>query len=370
MTHLDEAVLNFLVARFDIRRMIDIGCGPGGMVKLANKMGLSAVGVDGDPRIPELSGLPSHRLILHDFTQGELLSDERYDLAWSVEFLEHVEERFQKNYMKLFQRARYVLCTAAPAGKPGHNHVNCRDEAYWKNTFSKYGFRLDEDITRALREITSMKREFVRETGMFFIREEQKPLEFKQGETINELRLEFGCGEAQPKEGYVGVDIRPFPGVRYICNAWEIIDYVGPSSVTSIYSRHFFEHLTFPQADMTLNAWSAILKPGGKLQIIVPDIMYHIRQFLSPDGQAPSATNPKWTLRQHALAGFWGWQREGDTKNWDVHKSGYDYALIEEKVFHWSGGTRSSFPWMWLRVSSLKTLTLALCSVHQLLHLV
>ena len=33
---------------------------------------------------------------------------------------------------------------------------------------------------------------------------------------------------------------------------------------------------------------------------------------------------------EHARAGFWGWQREGATELWDVHKSGYtDEQLIE-----------------------------------------
>ena len=144
------------------------------------------------------------------------------------------------------------------------------------------------------------------------------------------LRLDFGCGEVGPRSGFVGVDIRSFPGVQYTCNAWEIVDHVKPSAVEAICSRHFFEHLTFKQAEVTLKAWMTVLQPGGILEAIVPDIRYHIDQFLAADPNHLSETNSKWTVRQHAVAGFWGWQREAETSLWDVHKSGYDYPLLHD----------------------------------------
>ena len=47
------------------------------------------------------------------------------------------------------------------------------------------------------------------------------------------------------------------------------IDHVEKNSVEEIYSRHFLEHLTFAQAEACIKSWSAILKPDGKIQIIV-----------------------------------------------------------------------------------------------------
>jgi hypothetical protein len=68
------------------------------------------------------------------------------------------------------------------------------------------------------------------------------------------------------------------------------------------------------------------------LELIVPDIEYHIRQFLTPNHLVPSETNPEWTVLQHAQAGFWGWQEEGQTNYWDVHKSGYDFRCLKMKL--------------------------------------
>lgn len=145
------------------------------------------------------------------------------------------------------------------------------------------------------------------------------------------LRLDVGCGD-RVRPGYVGVDVRALPGVAIVCDAWELDARLPAGSVRSIYCRHFFEHLTFAQGERTLAAFRAVLRPGGDLRVIVPDIRYHMRQFLEARPGSRSKANRRWTARQHALAGFWGWQREGDRALWDVHKSGYDEAGLAETL--------------------------------------
>ena len=61
------------------------------------------------------------------------------------------------------------------------------------------------------------------------------------------MNLEFGCGENPTKEGFKTCDIRNLPGVDYACPAWKITEHVAPNTVDEIWSRHFFEHLTFAQ---------------------------------------------------------------------------------------------------------------------------
>ena len=150
--------------------------------------------------------------------------------------------------------------------------------------------------------------------------------------TMNKaLKLEFGCGESQPKEGFVGVDIREHPHVQYVCSAWEITEHVAENSVSEIYSRHFFEHLSFTQAEKTIRAWNSILKPGGKIEMLVPNMAYHIQQWLDPDRKTKLLPgNSGLTYEEHAKRGFWGHQREGFEKTWDLHKSGYDWPLLRD----------------------------------------
>lgn len=162
MTHTDEGVLTYLIERYNIGNVIDIGCGPGGMKNVCSKHGVKWTGVDGDENV---KALVTH---LIDFEKETLRDDSSFDLAWSVEFLEHVFEKYQDNYMRCFQKAKYVFCTAALPGKPGHHHVNCRDKQYWINVFEKYGFQYDEEITNICKKHSTMRREFVQECGMFF----------------------------------------------------------------------------------------------------------------------------------------------------------------------------------------------------------
>ena len=65
-THTDEGTLNWAIHYLDVKSMLDIGCGPGGMVELANSMGVDAFGVDGcllytspSPRDRQKSRMPS-----------------------------------------------------------------------------------------------------------------------------------------------------------------------------------------------------------------------------------------------------------------------------------------------------------------------
>jgi len=131
------------------------------------------------------------------------------------------------------------------------------------------------------------------------------------------MKIEFGCGETPSKSGFKTCDIRNLSGVDFVCPAWDIDKHVDHKSVDEIFSRHFFEHLTFIQGELVLEKWHDILKPNGKLEIMLPNMTYHINQWITRSNM------------EHAIAGFWGWQREGDTELWDVHKSGYDFLLLE-----------------------------------------
>lgn len=163
-THTDMGTLSFLVQRLGIRSVLDIGCGPGWMYEVAKNLGVSWRGIDGDPEII-CSDIP---IIRHDFTLGPLELNTPYGLAWSVEFLEHVEERYMSNYMAAFTTAKYAVVTAAPPGYPGHHHVNCRLEDYWVGAFAANGFTYDHKMSQEIRKISTMQKPFMQRTGMFF----------------------------------------------------------------------------------------------------------------------------------------------------------------------------------------------------------
>lgn len=164
-TQFDEGAFDYLVERFRVRSMIDVGCGPGGMIYYALRKGIKAVGVDGDPNVARDCPI----IIEHDYTKKPLYVGE-FDLGWAVEFLEHVEEQFIPNYMETFRACRHVFVTAAVPGQPGHHHVNCQWGDYWIARFQEAGFVWDEETTEGVRRHSTMWSRFTEQTGMVFNR--------------------------------------------------------------------------------------------------------------------------------------------------------------------------------------------------------
>ena len=162
--HIDQGALAHVREKFGIKSIVDVGCGTGGMVEVAHDMGMDAYGIDGDDSLERRAPI-----MIHDFSKGAAPKFKtKPDLAWSVEFLEHVDEDYQDNYMRAFKQCKYALITFAPPGTPGHHHVNCQDDGYWVKVFRKYGFEIDGETTSEVRKISTMGRDFMRDNGLFF----------------------------------------------------------------------------------------------------------------------------------------------------------------------------------------------------------
>jgi len=168
-THLFPNIFDFIISKYNIKSMVDVGCGPGGMIEYAHEKGLDAIGIDGDWTINR-----NIEVIIHDFSNGPILVN-KHDLAWSVEFLEHVNEEYMDNYFSVFKQCKYIMCTAALPGKKGHHHVNCQNHDYWVEKFAERNFYYDHKTTLKIQNITEQKsKNFIQQTGKFFTNEELK----------------------------------------------------------------------------------------------------------------------------------------------------------------------------------------------------
>lgn len=165
ITHLDSGSLEWAIKKFNIKSFLDIGCGPGGMVRLAKKLNIESFGIDGDPTVIE----NNNNFHLHDYTLQPYTPNKMYDLVWSCEFVEHVEEKYIDNFLTTFKSGRYIILTHAPPGVPGRHHVNCQPATYWIDEFKKHNLIFDPLLTNELRASSTMERNFIRENGLFFI---------------------------------------------------------------------------------------------------------------------------------------------------------------------------------------------------------
>lgn len=164
ITHVDIGALGYIKKTLKIESMIDVGCGKMGMFPIACGFKIKYTGIDGDPNLNHKSNFVSH-----DYKNGPCVLDQKYDLGWSVEFVEHVDQQYLNNFMDSFKRCKYVCITHALPGKVGHHHVNCQPSEYWINVFADNGFEYSEAHTKEIKANSSMKREFMCKTGMLFI---------------------------------------------------------------------------------------------------------------------------------------------------------------------------------------------------------
>lgn len=165
-TNEDTGVLDAIINRFHPHTMLDIGCGPGGMLREAAKRGMIAKGVDGDYTL-DYSGLD---VLVHDFTTGPAPLVDEYDLGWSVEFLEHVDAKYLPFIKEAFRRCRRVFVTHALPRQVGWHHVNCQPREYWVRVFNSWGFTLQDRFSKDLRKASTMGGPYARRTGLFFER--------------------------------------------------------------------------------------------------------------------------------------------------------------------------------------------------------
>jgi hypothetical protein len=162
-THLDEGALDYIIKTFGIQSMIDIGCGPGGMIELARSKGIDTVGVDGDFVVKR----NIDDVVIHDYQTGPYVPDREFDLAWTVEFVEHIEEQYIRNFVSTMDKCKYVIMTHAFPNQPGHHHVNCQTTQYWAHVLNAFGFTVDVGHTNEIRKASTMKTRYIREQSLF-----------------------------------------------------------------------------------------------------------------------------------------------------------------------------------------------------------
>ena len=124
--------------------------------------------------------------------------------------------------------------------------------------------------------------EFVRKELLFEQRyrgETSAPVRATEPKVVNpeklklmghEIRVNIGAGHVSLPE-YLNVDVRELPGIDIVADVNDLP--FEPGELTEIFSAHVLEH--FPLEELkrrVLPYWVGLLKHGGKLVAVVPDI--------------------------------------------------------------------------------------------------
>lgn len=105
------------------------------------------------------------------------------------------------------------------------------------------------------------------------------------------------------------------------------------NSVDCVYASHVFEHLSVRVAENFMSESLRILRPGGILRIVVPDLLYHARKYVSSWSDTHSEAEEFLSVMHLRLPGERSLIR--GIYNWvmgypNLHKNMYDEVTLRE----------------------------------------
>ena len=97
----------------------------------------------------------------------------------------------------------------------------------------------------------------------------QTRISISRNRGVADRKLEIGPGEERI-EGFETLNIYPGKNVDYACDAAGRLPF-DDGDFSIVYASHILEHIPWYQVADVLKEWVRVLKPGGRLEIWVPD---------------------------------------------------------------------------------------------------
>jgi SAM-dependent methyltransferase len=157
----------WLKKTFDLKSVLDVGCGEGYTTRYWQSLGCETLGIDGSP-IAIRDNVVPQAVRVHDFTSGAFQPPRPFDAVWCCEVVEHIDERYVAHVLDTFAAGRIIVMTHAVPGQTGHHHVNCQPSTYWARLLGQRGYHLQYGPTRQARNLAHS---YFCKTGMIFTRE-------------------------------------------------------------------------------------------------------------------------------------------------------------------------------------------------------
>ncbi|MEA2062304.1 MAG: methyltransferase domain-containing protein, partial [Gemmatimonadota bacterium] len=85
------------------------------------------------------------------------------------------------------------------------------------------------------------------------------------------MRIELASGD-RPHDGHLHCDERILPATDLACRV-EVLPF-ATDSVESILAYHIIEHFPFESIIPVLAEWRRVLKPGGEIMVVTPNLGY------------------------------------------------------------------------------------------------
>lgn len=145
----------------------------------------------------------------------------------------------------------------------------------------------------------------------------------------SDLRVHIGCGQGH-LEGWINVDIHPAPLAMNVLWGLPFAD----GSVSHVFVSHLLEHLYYPvDARAFLAEIKRVLRPGGVVRVVVPDIEKCIDAYVANDREffgSRRETWDWWPENPTRIEDFLAYAGAGVDPGYlfEAHKFGYDYETL------------------------------------------
>ena len=159
------ATWRYVLDRFCIRSVLDLGSGCGNASWWFHKHGCQVLAVDG---LVDSAGSAAYPTLAHDNTRGPVCT--RVDLVYCHEVVEHIEEQYLDHLLRSLMCGRYILMTHAIPGQPGYHHVNCQHPEYWLEHLGKRNCTLLLADTQRIRALAEKENSpYIASTGLMLV---------------------------------------------------------------------------------------------------------------------------------------------------------------------------------------------------------
>jgi SAM-dependent methyltransferase len=159
------AVWQYLIGRFAVKSMLDVGAGLGHAALWFQRAGIAAVGIDGLKFNCAKSVYP---LVQADLSHRAVYCP--VDLVLCVEMVEHLEEKYLDNLLDTLCNGKIIVMTNALPGQGGYHHVNEQPTKYWIDQFAKRNCTVSKDDTEKIQSLAKAEgADHIARTGMVLI---------------------------------------------------------------------------------------------------------------------------------------------------------------------------------------------------------
>lgn len=138
-----EVVIPYILQLLKPASVVDVGCGIGTWLKVFEDQGIEKIlGIDGDYVDKKLLKIEKSKFLSHDL-EKDFFSEEKYDLAISLEVAEHLSVDSAIIFIDTLSKlSDTVVFSAAIPNQGGQNHLNEQSPEYWISIFENLGFKM------------------------------------------------------------------------------------------------------------------------------------------------------------------------------------------------------------------------------------